>query len=139
VGLGLRSAVGAGSVARRTRTSPSYKVVPLSLPSFWAPSALVSAATAAMNSSGLATVVARRTTAQGLNGVSVAIAEPLGSHARPLFGETTVDVTGIPHRRSVRVADPPRTVDELATPSIVGENLLYVLAITPSRLITDQF
>jgi small neutral amino acid transporter SnatA (MarC family) len=139
VGLGLRSAVGAGSVARRMRTSPSYKVVPLSLPSFWAPGALVSAAAAAMNSSGLATVVARRTTAQGLNGVSVAIAEPLGSHARPLFGETTVDVTGIPHRCSVRVADPPRTVDELATPSIVGENLLYVLAITPSRLITDQF
>jgi hypothetical protein len=56
---------------------------------------------------GPATVVARRTTAQGLNGVSVAIAEPLGSHARPRFGETTVDVTGIPHRRSVRVADPP--------------------------------
>jgi hypothetical protein len=43
---------------------------------------------------------------------------------------------GIPHRRSVHVADPPRTVDELATPSIAGKNLPSVLAITPSRFST---
>jgi hypothetical protein len=47
--------------------------------------------------------------------------------------------SGIPQQRSVHVADPPRTVDELATPSIAGKNLPSVLAITPSRFSTGQF
>jgi hypothetical protein len=49
------------------------------------------------------------------------------------------ELKGIPHRRSVHVADPPRTVDKLATPSIAGTNLPSVLAITPSRFSTGQF
>jgi hypothetical protein len=55
------------------------------------------------------------------------------------LGKTTVGVTRIPHRRSVRVTDPPRTVDELATPSIAGKNLPSVFAITPARFSTSQF
>ena len=35
--------------------------------------------------------------------------------------------------------EPPRTVDELGTPSIVGKNLPSVFAITPTRFSTGQF
>jgi hypothetical protein len=35
--------------------------------------------------------------------------------------------------------EPPRTVDELATPSIAGKNLPSVFAITPTRFSTGQF